>query len=149
MPCELGMRYGKPDLAGAVRKLESAGVREIVLVALYPHHAASTVGTSIEAVTKALPAEVSLEVLPVFFADPGYIQAQAALIREHLPENWDHLLLSYHGLPERHLTSADPTGSHCLASEDCCSTPSPAHATCYRHQVYRTSTFAMSSRSRT
>jgi ferrochelatase len=50
----------------------------------------------------------------------------------------DHLLFSYHGLPARHMRKADPTGSHCLASVDCCTTPSPAHATCYRAQVLAT-----------
>jgi len=48
------------------------------------------------------------------------------------------VLFSYHGLPERHVTRADPTGSHCLQSEDCCTTPSAAHATCYRYQCYET-----------
>jgi ferrochelatase len=48
------------------------------------------------------------------------------------------VLFSYHGLPELHITKADPTGQHCLKSATCCQTPSPAHATCYRHQVLRT-----------
>jgi ferrochelatase len=47
-------------------------------------------------------------------------------------------LFSYHGLPELHVTRADPTGSHCLKVPDCCKQPSPAHATCYRHQVLAT-----------
>ena len=64
---------------------------------------------AIAAVRAALPAEVALSVLPPFYADPGYLDAQAALIEDHLPAQWDHLLLSYHGLPERHITTADPT----------------------------------------
>ncbi len=53
-------------------------------------------------------------------------------------DGFDHLLFSYHGLPELHLTKADPTGSHCLKRDDCCQVASPAHATCYRFQVLRT-----------
>jgi ferrochelatase len=49
------------------------------------------------------------------------------------------LLFSYHGLPERHITRADPTGSHCLAAENCCEVDSPAHASCYRHHCRVTS----------
>ena len=52
--------------------------------------------------------------------------------------DFDHVLFSYHGLPELHLTKADPTGNHCLQRPDCCQVDSPAHATCYRHQVLRT-----------
>ena len=51
---------------------------------------------------------------------------------------FDHILFSYHGLPESHLTKADPTKGHCLQSADCCQKASEAHASCYRHQVFRT-----------
>jgi hypothetical protein len=51
---------------------------------------------------------------------------------------YDHLLFSFHGLPERHLRKSDPTGCHCLQSEDCCLQESPARATCYRAQCLRT-----------
>ena len=138
-PCALAMRYGKPSITDAVSSLRDRGVNEILLVALYPHYADSTVGTTIEAVRSAVGDTVRLEVLPVFYDDAAYIASQAGIIRRYLPERWDHLLLSYHGLPERHLTRADPTASHCLKRDDCCRVPSLAHATCYRHQVYRTS----------
>ena len=49
-----------------------------------------------------------------------------------------HLLFSFHGIPERHIKKSDPTGCHCLATPDCCETPSPAHATCYRAQCFKT-----------
>jgi ferrochelatase len=137
-PVELGMRYGKPSVASAIEKLEDAGVRELVVVPLYPHHADSTVTTSIEHV-KQSGVRLPWRINPPFYADPRYIAAQAQVIEDALPDRWDHLLLSYHGLPERHITRADPTGKHCLASPDCCDQPSPAHATCYRHQCFATS----------
>ena len=139
-PCEVAMRYGNPGIEAAIRRLAGQGVEHLKLVCLYPQHADSTRQTTIEAVTAVLPAGMALEVIPPFFDDPGYLDAQAAVIERHLPADSDHLLLSYHGLPERHLTRADPTGSHCLASPDCCEVASIAHATCYRHQARVTST---------
>jgi len=139
IPCELAMRYGEPEIQQAIHRLSEDGVREILLIVLYPQHADSTRKTSIEAVRKALPEDVALRILPPFFEDPAYLDAQADLIRRHLPESWDHLLLSFHGLPERHLIRTDPTGSHCLQTPDCCEVPSTAHPTCYRHQVLATS----------
>ena len=56
----------------------------------------------------------------------------------YLTEPHDHLLFSFHGLPERHLRKSDPTGCHCLATPDCCTTPSEAHNTCYRAQCFAT-----------
>ncbi|MEM7079305.1 MAG: ferrochelatase [Pseudomonadota bacterium] len=137
-PVALAMRYGEPGIAAAVTALRAQCVDEIVVVPLYPHYADSTVTTSVEA-ARAHLGDHPHRVLPVFFADPRYIEALAASVRAHLPKHWDHLLLSYHGLPERHLTKADPTQGHCLNSEDCCERPSPAQSTCYRHQVMTTS----------
>lgn len=139
VPCELAMRYGNPSLATAIERLTGRGVTTVKLLCLYPQHADSTRLTTIEAVRAKLPAGMSLEVLPPFYEDAGYLEVQAELIRRHLPQHWDQLLFSYHGLPERHLTQADPTGSHCLASADCCEVASAAHATCYRHQARVTS----------
>ena len=139
IPVELAMRYGEPSLKRGVDRLAEQGVTELLLVALYPQYADSTVTTTVNAVRRLTAGRMALHVLPPFYARSDYVDALAATVRERLPEHWDHLLLSYHGVPERHITRADPTGKHCLASPDCCSTPSPAHATCYRHQCLRTS----------
>ena len=139
MPVALAMRYGEPGIPAAMAELAAAGAGEILLLPLYPQHADSTRTTSIAAARAALPANISLEVFPPFFDSMVYLEAQAGVIAECLPERWDHLLFSYHGLPERHIRKADPTGGHCLARTDCCDAQSAAHATCYRHQAYRTS----------
>ncbi len=138
VPCALAMRYGDPSLEAAIAQLRDQGVSELLLVPLYPQYADSTCTTTVERVRQLVENVMALTVLPPFYDRADYIEAQAALIRDHMPESWDHLLLSYHGLPERHLTRADPTGNHCLQSPDCCATPSPAHATCYRHQCLET-----------
>jgi protoporphyrin/coproporphyrin ferrochelatase len=141
-PVELAMRYGEPRLELAIDRLLAQGVGEILLIALYPQHADSTRTTTIEAVRAHLArhsATVRLRVLPPFFDDSAYIEALAALVARHTPADSELLLFSYHGLPERHITRADPTGTHCLKSADCCERASPAHATCYRHQAFETS----------
>jgi len=61
-----------------------------------------------------------------------------ASARGHLEAGYDHLLFSFHGLPERHLRKADPSGSHCLQTANCCEGANPAHATCYRAQCFKT-----------
>jgi ferrochelatase len=79
-----------------------------------------------------------VQVQPPCFDQLDYIAALVASAQEYLQRGYDHLLFSFHGLPERHMRKADPTGRHCLASENCCETPSPAHATCYRAQCFKT-----------
>lgn len=144
LPMAVAMRYGNPSIEGQLSKLAALpGVEEILLAPLYPHYAESTMRTCLEEARRVVLSQgmaVRLKVLKPFYEDPAYIQALLESARPWLEhkEDWDHLLFSYHGLPELHLTRADPTGSHCLKVADCCHQPSPAHATCYRHQVLRT-----------
>ncbi|MCR9279633.1 MAG: ferrochelatase [Pseudomonadaceae bacterium] len=131
---ELAMRYGQPSIESAMTRLKEAGVRRVVLAPLYPQHADSTVTTTIAAARRSLPVGASLTVLPPFYNEAWFVERFASILTKHLPERWDHLLFSYHGLPEAHLKIADP-GKHCLRSNDCCEVANPAHAICYRHQV--------------
>jgi ferrochelatase len=79
-----------------------------------------------------------IEVQPPYGDAPDYIAALAASARNYLESGYDHLLFSFHGLPARHLRKSDPTGHHCLLAPDCCNVASPAHATCYRAQCFKT-----------
>lgn len=143
MPLALGMSYGKPSIDAAVAELlgQGRGLTEILLIPMYPHYAMSTFETVVVAVEKTLAKMapgVRLVTKPPFYKDDDYIDALVASAESHLSAGYDHVLFSYHGLPERHLRKSDPTRSHCLASPDCCQVPSEAHKTCYRHQVYAT-----------
>lgn len=141
-PVELAMRYGEPTISRGVANLLAAGVDELLLIPMYPHHADSTRTTSIEAVEQEVARRnphVSIVTLPPFYNEPRYIDALERSIVSATPSDSQLLLFSYHGLPERHITRTDPTGNHCLKSADCCERASPAHATCYRHQVFETS----------
>ncbi len=143
LPVFMSMRYGSPAPAPVLRTIHDAhpGPDELVMVPLYPHYAMSSYETAVEQVrdihTRArYPSRLS--VVPPYYAHPDYIAALAESIRPYLAEGYDHLLFSYHGIPERHLRKSDPTGRHCLSRGACCETASDAHAICYRHQVRRT-----------
>ena len=73
-----------------------------------------------------------------FFADPDYIEALYTVTAPYLQKPYDHLLFSYHGIPQSHLRKADSSKAHCLTVPDCCNTCSPVQATCYRAQVLAT-----------
>ena len=138
-PVALSMRYGKPAIADGLQVLHDSGVTQVCIVPLYPHYADSTITTSVNAAMEQMPDNMQANVITPFYQAPEHTKAWGENIRKHLPKQWDHLLLSYHGLPERHLTKADPTDQHCLKQQDCCSVNSVAHKTCYRHQVMVTS----------
>ena len=141
VPIELAMRYQNPSIPQAVRNLAQKGVGEVLLIPLFPHYAMSSFETAVERVKEvaaALAPQLRVQVQAPFFDRPDYISALVASAQEFLQRGYDHLLFSYHGLPERHLRKSDPTGGHCLATGNCCETASPAHATCYRAQCFKT-----------
>jgi ferrochelatase len=141
LPVELGMRYQSPSIEGALAKLIQQGVKELLLIPLFPHYAMSSFETAVERVKellKKMSPDVALQITAPYYDHPGYIEALAARTEPYLSRSHDHLLFSFHGVPERHLHKADPTGCQCLKSKNCCEIPSPAHATCYRAQCLRT-----------
>lgn len=141
IPVELAMRYQNPTPTAALHRLCERGVRRVHLIPLFPHYAMSSYETAVEHALRAcqrLGADLEMTVEPPFYQHPDYLDALVAVARPYLEEPWDHLLFSYHGVPERHLCKSDPTRRHCLRSPDCCERPSPAHARCYRHQCLRT-----------
>lgn len=141
VPVELAMRYQHPSIPDAVRRLAGRGVDEVLLIPLFPHYAMSSFETAVERVKEvaaALAPQMRLKVHPPYFDQPDYIGALVGSAQEYLRRPYDHLLFSFHGLPERHLRKSDPTGCHCLATDNCCTTASPAHATCYRAQCFKT-----------
>jgi ferrochelatase len=141
IPVELGMRYRHPSIDSALQKLQRRGVTDLLVIPLFPHYAMSSFETAVERVRKLQPRlapEMSLKIAPPYFDEPGYIRALAASAAGYLAEPYDHLLFSFHGLPERHLRKSDPTCRHCLLSDHCCEVTSPAHATCYRAHCFKT-----------
>lgn len=144
VPVAIAMRYGNPSIESQLLHLANQeGIEEILLIPLYPHFADSTIKTTVEEAKSVIAQhqlKVKLNIMQPFYDETDYIDALFASTSSWLNADggFDHLLFSYHGLPESHLTKADPTGSHCLKSADCCQVASPAHATCYRHQVLKT-----------
>ncbi|MEI8090007.1 MAG: ferrochelatase [Opitutaceae bacterium] len=140
-PVYLAMRYGNPSIASVIAKMAANGVTEVLLFPQYPHYAMSSWETVVVKVfeerTKLAPGMHITTVQP-FFQDADYIEALYQVTAPHLNQPHDHLLFSYHGIPERHLRKADSSKAHCTLVADCCTTCSPAHATCYKAQVLAT-----------
>ena len=142
VPVALGMRYGQPSILTALQELHDQGVDDVLLVPLYPQHAmASTVTVEVKAeeMRKKHFPDMKMTNMPAFYNKPDYIKALSNSITESVKDfDYDHLLFSYHGIPERHIRKTDITKSHCKIDKSCCNTPSPAHEFCYRHQCYET-----------
>jgi len=142
-PIALAMRYGQPSIETGIKELTSKGVDDIFLMPMYPQYAMATTETIIVLAKKILREQfpnVKMTSLAPFYNREDYLELLSKSIEEKLDqEDFDHLLFSYHGVPERHIKNSDPTGKHCALNGECCNTNNPeAHAVCYRHQCYQT-----------
>jgi len=142
-PVEIAMRYGNPTMQHAFDKLmeRTPDLEEVIAIPLYPHYAMSSYETAVEhakTVHRKQKYPFTLSFIKPFYNEENYIHALTENIRPYLQQEYDQILFSYHGLPQRHMTKADPTKAHCLKVPNCCEVASPAHATCYRHQCWVT-----------
>jgi protoporphyrin/coproporphyrin ferrochelatase len=139
---ELAMRYGKPAVADGLERLRATGVDDIVVMPLYPQYAASSTGSTLEAVyaqTAARWVVPNLTVVPPFYDDAGYLDAFAAVGKDVLAaDRYDFVLFSFHGLPERQVVKTDDSAAHCLKSADCCDRVVAVNRNCYRAQCHAT-----------
>jgi ferrochelatase len=142
LPVALAMRYGRPSIEKGIKELLNKGVTEILLIPLYPQFAMATTETIVvkaQSILKKLKSDIKLTSLPAFYNRKDYIHVLGNSIQKSLANHKsDHLLFSYHGIPERHIMKSDITKSHCKIDGSCCKTASPAHEFCYRHQCYET-----------
>ena len=137
-PVALAMRYGSMTIKKGLQELVDKGVDEVFLIPLYPQFAMATTETILvlaEDIRKEHFPDLKISDLPAFYNNEDYIEVLSKSIKKNLEgKNYDHLLFSYHGVPERHIRKRDITKSHCKIDGSCCVTPSPAHEFCYRHQ---------------
>jgi ferrochelatase len=140
LPVELAMRYGKPTIEVALLRLEEGGVGEVVVAPMFPHHAGSSYESAVERV-KHLAAKTApglrLSVLAPYYDRPEYIDALVASAADYLGQEHDHLLFSFHGIPQRHLRKANPECGACAGTIGC-STADAASRVCYRRHCLET-----------
>lgn len=133
---ELAMRYGNPSIGAALQRLR--GCERIVVLPLFPQYAASSTATAVARTMELATAGwdvPNLDIVPAFHADPGFLAAWEQVARPALADaRPDHVLFSFHGLPERQIKKSDTLG-RCLTNEHCCDTPHPG---CYRNQCFQT-----------
>jgi len=144
IPVVMAMRYGNPSMEFGIKKLVDMGVNEIYMIPLYPQFAMATTETVVALANKILAKRfpnVTLSHLPAFYDNKKFIDVLSNSIKTELEKtDAEHVLFSYHGLPERHIKKSDITKSHCTIDDACCITSSPAHEFCYRHQCFKTTT---------
>lgn len=138
----LAMRYGNPSIRAGLAALAERGCDEVVVLPLFPQYASSSTGSAVAKVYEEaarLWNTPFVRVVAPYYDDPRFVEAFAAVARPVLEEQRpDHVLFSYHGVPERHCTKSDATGAHCLQVPDCCARIVAANRQCYAAHCHGT-----------
>ncbi len=146
----LAMSYQSPSIHDALMDLRKAGAQRLVLMPLYPQYASSSTGASLQAAFQEIaqwndiPA---VSTVPPFYREEGYLTAFTERILACEPQRFEHVLFSFHGLPERHIhRSHTPCAVHMQTALDnraiagcpCEVGDYDAHRTCYKMQCHWT-----------
>jgi len=140
----LGMGYSDPFIADTMNKLEQRGVRDILVFPLFPQYSTATTGSVLHAVSEAAAEwkdPPRLILIEDMYNESAFIKTWAHLINNHLPQNnpetdVEHIIFSYHGLPEKNIKKAD-ANRHCNF-DSCCDAISEINSSCYRAQCMQT-----------
>ena len=138
---ELAMRYQSPNIESALERLKAALVDSIQVIPLFPQYASASTGSVYEKVMGLVgqwPTSPTISFINSFHDNKLMIEAFADNARKHNPETYDHILFSFHGLPQRQMIKSDHTHSHCLKVADCCQTLTDVNKFCYSAQSYHT-----------
>lgn len=117
----LAMRYGSPSIGAVLDEWREQGLRRLLVLPLYPQYSATTTASVFDAVQRELSTwrwTPELRWINDYYQEPGWVAAVAERVREFRASNGgsDHLLFSFHGLPQRSLALGDPYFCQCQAS---------------------------------
>ncbi|NCF70623.1 MAG: ferrochelatase [Chlamydiales bacterium] len=136
---EVAMRYQAPSIKKALEKLKRQSLDEIIVVPLYPQYSSACNGSVTEEVMNQIKNWEyfpKISFLSSFYDHPLLIKAFTSQVKEMNMDKFDHILFSFHGLPERQVKKVSP--NHCLVKANCCSSPCDENKFCYRSHCVQT-----------
>ncbi|MBE7177868.1 MAG: ferrochelatase, partial [Mucilaginibacter polytrichastri] len=125
----------------ALERLRISLVESIKVIALFPQYASASTGSVYDKVMEIVrlwPTIPNISFINSFHDNEGMIETFAENGRQYRPETFDHVLFSFHGLPQRQLKKCDHTGQFCLQVDGCCDTLNDTNKFCYSAQCHDT-----------
>jgi len=135
----IGMRYQEPSIAEGLEILRQANLDELIILPLFPQYASATTGSVIQKVMENIRTWTNFPKLTFinhYYDHPGLINAFCTRASQYPLDSYDHILFSFHGLPERQIRNADSCG-RCLTPR-CCENVVQENRFCYKAQCMAT-----------
>ena len=138
---ELAMRYQNPGLDVVLARMEKYNYKKIIIIPLFPQYASASTGSAIDKAMKLISkwwVIPEIKIISQFYDDEGFINTIVEQAKKYNFDEYDHILFSYHGLPERQIRKSSVDG-YCQLNDKCCSTYHTKNQFCYRAQCFLTS----------
>lgn len=139
---EYAMRYQSPSIRQVLERFHARGVFDIEVLPLYPQYSLAATETSIQwsmKQAKEVDSKMKLYFRKPFFDQSFFIESFVKNVQKAINEYaYDHILFSFHGLPERQVKKVNASINECLSQEGCCSKMNDRNRDCYRAQSFET-----------
>lgn len=135
----LGMRYQQPSIFEALEEIRNENVDELIILPLFPQYASATTGSVYQKIMEEMKNWINFPRLVFvnhFYDHPSFIKALCARAQQYELTSYDHILFSFHGLPERQIRNANQN-KNCL-TDQCCSQICSTNPHCYKAQCVAT-----------
>lgn len=135
----LAMRYKNPSIPDVLEKMRKANYAKIVVLPMFPQYASASTGSALEEVLRVIRkwwVIPELKVISQYYDHPDFIEGFAQRGRQHNINEYDHVLFSYHGLPERQVDKVYADGL--CANHDCEHEVTEENKFCYKATCYAT-----------
>lgn len=135
----LAMRYQTPSIAEGVDHLLQLNIKQLIVLPLFPQYASATTGSVFEKIANTLSSYTRIPKISFvdhFYDHPSFIHAFKSVSTPFSPEDYDHVLFSFHGLPERQLRKGG--NKDFCTKANCCEKQCPQNQHCYAAQCYQT-----------
>ena len=136
---ELAMRYKNPSIPDALERVRQSNPDQIIVLPLFPQYASASTGSALQEVMDivrkwwVIP---NVDFISQYWDDPGFISALVERGKEYDWRDYDHVLFSYHGLPERQVDKVYDTGQ--CRDRDCNQQVTEENKYCYKATCYAT-----------
>lgn len=136
---ELAMRYKNPSIPSVLERIRKTNPKKIIVLPLFPHYASASTGSALEAVMNEIRkwwVIPELSIISQYWDHPGFIKAFIERGKKYDWRDYDHVIFSYHGLPERHVDKVYDDGL--CKDRDCLHEVNDENHFCYKATCYGT-----------
>lgn len=135
----LAMRYKNPSIPSVLEEMRKANYQKIVVLTMFPQYASASTGSALELAMKEISkwwVIPELKFVSQYYDHPKYIDAFVERGKKYNIAEYDHVLFSYHGLPERQVDKVYNEGA--CKDHHCEDSITEENKYCYKAVSYET-----------